>query len=117
MKQQQFKGLRLRGRQGEQRLAERIKRAEKAKREAEKLGKKADKKWENSWWDNLAEEAEGAEKHGDACGAARMMRRIGKRGEKSRTEVRRRHQPTQKEKEEPGGSILSKSPKTRAECT
>ena len=49
--------LRLRRRQGEQGLEERIKKADKAKRETEKLRKKADKKWENSWWDNLAEEA------------------------------------------------------------
>ena len=76
--------LRKRKREGEERLDEKIGRANKMKKDAEKLRRDTEKQWENQWWEKLAEEAEEAEKTGDAVGAAKMLKEIGGRGEKKR---------------------------------
>ena len=51
--------------------------------EAERLRRDKEKLWENEWWNNIAEEAEKAEKLGDACGSARTLRSIHSRGGKT----------------------------------
>jgi len=58
--------LRARARRGEGNLRERIRKAEKMKKESEGLRRKAERKWANNWWIDLADEAEAAEKIGDA---------------------------------------------------
>ena len=49
-------------REGEENLEQRIKSAKQLKTEAERLRRETEKKWENDWWDGLAEDAEKAER-------------------------------------------------------
>ena len=61
-------------------LKERAARAEGTRREAKRLKKSVETRWENEWWDNVAQEAEEAEEKGDVTGTASVKKKIKQRG-------------------------------------